>query len=73
MQYVVLDNLKQGVLRPDLYEPAINPVYAAMLAHYGAVADAAGVADPNRKGILSCIIHGRQMGLAPPFDDKSLR
>ena len=24
-QYVVLDNLKEGVLRPDLYEPALNP------------------------------------------------
>ena len=50
--YVVLDNLKQGVIRPDLYEPSINPVYAAMLAHYGAVADAARVADPNRKGTV---------------------
>jgi transposase len=53
VQYVVLDNLKQGVIRPDLYEPAINPVYAAMLAHYGAVADATRVADPNRKACVS--------------------
>ena len=30
-QYVVLDNLKEGVLKPDLYEPELNPVYAAML------------------------------------------
>lgn len=37
--YVVLDNLKQGVIRSDLYEPQLNPVYAAMLAHYGAVAN----------------------------------
>jgi transposase len=49
----VIDNLKQGVIQPDLYEPAINPVYTAMLAHYGAVADAARVADPNRKGLNS--------------------
>jgi transposase len=53
VQYVVLDNLKQGVVRPDLYEPAINSVYAAVLAHYGAVADAARVADPNRKACVS--------------------
>ena len=39
--YVVLDNLKEGVITPDLYEPALNPVYAAVLAHYGAVADPA--------------------------------
>jgi transposase len=60
VHYVVLDNLKQGVIRPDLYEPAINPVYAAMLAHYGAVADAARVADPNRKGTVESAIQHTQ-------------
>jgi hypothetical protein len=38
-QYVVLDNLKHGVITPDIYEPELNAVYAAMLAHHGAVAD----------------------------------
>jgi transposase len=42
-QYVVLDNLKEGVIKPDLYEPELNPVYAALLAHYGVVADPARV------------------------------
>lgn len=51
-RYVVLDNLKEGVLKPDLYEPQINPVYAATLAHYGVVADPARVRDPNRKGTV---------------------
>lgn len=50
VQYTVLDNLKQGVIKPDIYEPALNPVYAAMLAHYQVVADPARVGDPNRKG-----------------------
>jgi transposase len=58
--YVVLDNLKQGAIRPDLYTPAINPVYAAMLAHYGAVADAARVADPDRKGTVENAIQHTQ-------------
>jgi hypothetical protein len=49
---VVLDNLKEGVLKPDLYEPELNPVYNAMLAHYGVVADPARVRDPNRKGTV---------------------
>jgi len=49
-RYNVLDNLKEGVLKPDLYEPELNPVYAATLAHYGVVADPARVRDPNRKG-----------------------
>jgi transposase len=51
-QYVVLDNLKEGVIKPDLYEPLLNPVYAATLAHYGVVADPARPRDPNRKGTV---------------------
>ena len=51
-RYVVLDNLKEGVLKPDLYEPGLNPVYASTLAHYGVVADPARVRDPNRKGTV---------------------
>jgi transposase len=51
-RYVVLDNLKEGVLKPDLYEPELNPVYAAALKHYGVVADPARVRDPNRKGTV---------------------
>jgi len=48
------------VITPDLYEPGINPVYAAMLAHYGAVADAARVADPSRKGTVESAIQHTQ-------------
>lgn len=51
-RYVVLDNLKEGVLKPDLYEPGLNPVYASTLAHYAVVADPARVRDPNRKGTV---------------------
>ncbi len=51
-RYVVLDNLKEGVIRPDIYAPELNPVYAAMLAHYGVVADPCRVGDPNRKGTV---------------------
>ena len=35
-QYVMLDNLREGVVKPDIYEPELNPLYAAMLEHYGA-------------------------------------
>ena len=40
------------MLKPDLYEPALNPVYAATLAHYEVVGDPARVRDPNRKGTV---------------------
>lgn len=49
---MVLDNLKEGVFKPDLYEPELNAVYAATLAHYCVVADPARVRDPNRKGTV---------------------
>ena len=35
---VVLDNLREGVLVPDIYDPALNPLYRDVLAQYGAVA-----------------------------------
>lgn len=60
VQYVVLDNLKEGVLKPDIYEPELNPVFAAMLAHYGVVADTCRVADPDRKGSVENAIKHTQ-------------
>lgn len=59
-RYVVLDNLKEGVLKPDLYEPELNPVYAATLRHYEVVADPARVRDPNRKGTVEHAIQHTQ-------------
>ncbi len=47
---VVLDNLKEGVLTPDVYEATLNPVYRNMLAHYGVIALPCRVRDPDRKG-----------------------
>ena len=47
---VVLDNLREGVLAPDLYDPALNPLYRDLLQHYGAVALPCRVRDPDRKG-----------------------
>jgi transposase len=47
---IVLDNLKEGVLKPDVYDPEINPLYRDMLKHYGSVAYTCRVRDPNRKG-----------------------
>jgi transposase len=47
---MVLDNLKEGVLRPDWYDPTLNPLYRDVLAHYGVTALPCRVADPDRKG-----------------------
>src|ERR1700731_2515171 len=32
---IVLDNLKEGVAVPDLYDPTVNPLFRDVLAHYG--------------------------------------
>ena len=50
VRVVVLDNLKEGVLKPDIYDPTLNPLYRDVLAHYGAVALPCRVKDPDRKG-----------------------
>ena len=47
---VVLDNLKEGVLVPNVYDPGLNPLYCDVLAHYGAVALPCRIKDPDRKG-----------------------
>ena len=47
---VVLDNLSEGVLKADIYDPALNPLYRDVLTHYGAVALPCRVNDPDRKG-----------------------
>jgi transposase len=47
---VVLDNLREGVLEPDVYDPKLNPLYRDALAHYGVVALPCRVRDPDRKG-----------------------
>jgi transposase len=47
---VVLDNLREGVLAPDIYDARLNPLYRDVLAHYGVVALPCRVRDPDRKG-----------------------
>ena len=47
---VVLDNLKEGVLVPDIYDPIVNPLFRDVLAHYGVVALPCRIQDPDRKG-----------------------
>jgi hypothetical protein len=46
----VLDNLREGVLTPDVHDPSLNPLYRDVLHHYGAVALPCRVRDPDRKG-----------------------
>jgi transposase len=49
-RWVVLDNLREGVITPDVYDPALNPLYRDVLKHYDVVALPCRVRDPDRKG-----------------------
>ena len=61
---VVLDNLREGVLKPDVYDAALNPLYRDMLAHYGVVALPCRVRDPDRKGkVESAVGHAQKTPL----------
>jgi transposase len=61
---VVLDNLREGVLAPDLYDPSLNPLYRDVLKHYGSVAMPCRVQDPDRKGkVESGVGHAKKTPL----------
>src|SRR2546425_12234621 len=47
---VVLDNLREGVLTPDIYDPTLNPVFRDVLRHHGAVGLPCRIRQPDRKG-----------------------
>jgi transposase len=60
----VLDNLREGVLSPDIYDPGLNPLYRDVLAHYGVTALPCKVRDPDRKGkVESGVAHAQKTPL----------
>lgn len=50
---VVLDNLKTGVIKPDLYDPMLNKTYQEMGRHYECFLDPCRVGDPEGKDYIS--------------------
>ena len=47
---LVIDNLKSGVITPNLYDPKLNLAYQEMAEHYGCFIDPARVRKPKDKG-----------------------
>jgi transposase len=61
---VVLDNLREGVITPDVYDASLNPLYRDVLAHYGVVALPCRVRNPDRKGkVESGVGHAKRTPL----------
>jgi len=46
---ILLDNLKSGVLKPDLYDPTLNPAYCDLERYFSFVADPAKVGMARHK------------------------
>ena len=49
---IYLDNLKAGVIKPDLYNPIINKAYAELAEHYECFLNPCRVATPKDKPIV---------------------
>jgi len=62
---VVPDNLKTGVTKPNYYDPDINPTYADMARHYGAIILPTRVSKPNDKAkVENAVLHAERNILA---------
>jgi transposase len=63
-----IDNLKTGVLRPDIYDPLVNRSYAELAEHYGVLLDPCRVRKPKDKAYAtdctSCVRSTEETSLA---------
>jgi len=60
-----LDNLREGIINPDVYDPEVNPLYAAVLKHYGVVALPCRPYAPDLKGkVESAVGYTQRTALA---------
>ncbi len=78
---IILDNLKSGVLKADLYDPTLNRAYADLERHYGFVADPAKVRMAGHKGkveravpiVRKHLLAGRTFTDSNDANDRALR
>jgi len=54
--FISLDNLKSGVIKPDLYDPKLNRTYQEMAEYYGVFINPCRVATPTDKGKIERFI-----------------
>ena len=47
---LILDNLKAGVIKPDIYDPTLNETYSELSRFYGFTIDPAKIYKPEHKG-----------------------
>lgn len=54
--FVSIDNLKAGVIKPDIYDPTINRAFSEMAQHYEVFVDPCRVARPTDKGKVERLV-----------------
>ena len=77
---IILDNLRSGVVKADIYDPTLNRAYADMERHYGFIADPARVRAPEHKGkveravptVRKHLLAGRTFGNITEANDRAL-
>lgn len=73
-EHIKLDNLKTGVIKPDLYDPKLNPTYQEMAEHYNCFLDTCRVRHPKDKGKVERDVQtvrqafGKLIALHPTMD-----
>ena len=79
-EVIIIDNLKSGIIKPDLYDPLINRAYGELERHYGFIVDPARVRTPEHKGkversipiVRQQVLAGRNFADIYPFNLKVL-
>ena len=68
-QRLVIDNLKAGVIKPDLYDPIINRAYQEMAEHYNTFIDPCRPYSPKDKGKVESDVKTIRAHWGPLFPD----
>jgi len=55
-EFATIDNLKSGVLKPDLYDPKLNPAFAETMEYFGVFVNTARVGTPKDKAKVERMI-----------------
>jgi transposase len=77
---VLLDNLKAGVIKPDIYDPILNRAYSELERHYGFIIDPAKVRIARHKGkversvtiVRQQVLAGREFESINAANDRAL-
>lgn len=55
-EFISIDNLKSGVIKPDLYEPTLNKAFAEMAVHYDTFINPCRINTPTDKGKIERLV-----------------